>query len=181
VPDPAQIEIRWVEKLYSASIKSQIKALRDGPDQIEAVVCNAFGWSYNGIIEERYYEEGSQLLVKTQDGCKIEGNASATEPPLRSRSQNDHLYRPFLPSCDVDGLCWRVFLHVDFVLVLSAREQLSSEALILLEIPQSNHEKINLAARISRLQKEARALFSFAWPDGFVLEDHEGFLPEDFA
>ncbi len=181
MPDPAQIEILWVEKLYSASIKSQIRVLRGGPDQIEAVVCNAFGWSCNGIIEERYYEEGCQLLVKTQYGCKIEDIASGAEPPLRSRSQDDHLYRPCLPVCDDDGLCWRVFLHVDFVLVLPARGQLCAEALILLEIPQSNHEKINLAARVSGLQTEARDLFSFAWPDGFVLADPEGFLPEDFA
>ena len=181
MPDPAQIEIRWVEKLYSASLKSQIEALRDGSAKVEAVVCNAFGWSCNGIIEERYYEEGSQLLVKTQDRYEIEDIASATEPPLRSRSQLDHLYRPCLPSCDDDALCWRVFLHIDFVLVLPARGQLHSEALILLEMPQSNHEKINLAARISRLQEEARAHFSLAWPDGFVLEDHEGFLSEAFA
>jgi len=185
VPDPATIQIRWVEKLYSAQLKSDLLALRSGSDKVEAVVCKAFGWEYCGIIEERYYEEGSQLLVATPEGYKIEDILSAAEAPLRVQAPSDHLYRQCLPSCDVDGLCWRVFLHLDFVLVLPARdwarENIGSEALILLEAPQSNHEKLDLAARVTRIRAEVRTLFSFAFPDGLVLEDHEGFLPEDFA
>lgn len=184
MPAPATIRIHWIESLYSASLAANLSKFLDAKEEVEAVVCKAFGWEYWGIIEERYYEEGDALLVRKGNAYEIEDIPGGAEKPLQVWSQFDHLYRQAVPSCEVDGLCWRVCLHPDFVLVLPARVnpilEIGDETLLLMEAPQSNHQRIGIDAQARHIQSEINRLYRFAFPAGVALDDHEGYLSEDF-
>lgn len=177
------IPIWWSDGLYGPDLGARINEILDGPSAPLAIINHVLGrrWG-SGPVDESLDFSGPEHLVMTSRGYRIDKQAPRLLPRYAS---TEHRYRKCVYAAEEPGLCWRVFLHREFAVVLSpaarakrTKAVLEQDTVVIMTKPASAHERLLLPRRIARMREQASGLLDYVWSSGIVLKDLDDYLPD---
>lgn len=173
MPSPLRMNVKWVPELYDHALRSRVQIAFNRDPEMVAIVNRVT--SRDGL-DRVFHSSGGERLASISGARRIQAVTGSPGGLLDHR--DGHGYKAEVPYPDV-GPGYLLLLHRDMVMVLPAdprarrrRRDLEDYFTgIILEAPQSAHERIALPQTLRTIATDAWALLDYVWPHGIDLID----------